>query len=48
MRRGSSSPPGQIQDGRWNVVSDYVGFSGLKSVQKDGKLVVESEFFKDR
>ncbi|NRF71341.1 ABC transporter substrate-binding protein [Aquincola sp. S2] len=39
----------QIQDGRWKVVSDYVAFSGLKSVKdKDGKLVVQSEFFKDR
>jgi len=39
----------QIQDGRWKVVSDYVAFSGLKPVQKkDGKWVVESEFFKDQ
>ncbi len=38
----------QIQDGRWKVVSDYVAFSGLKSVQqKDGKFVMESEFFQD-
>ena len=38
----------QIQDGRWQVVSDYVAFSGLKPVQqKNGKWVVESEFFKD-
>ena len=38
----------QVQDGRWKVVSDYVAFSGLKPVQrKDGKWVVESEFFKD-
>ena len=39
----------QIQDGRWKVVSDYVAFSGLKPVmKKDGKWVVESEFFKDQ
>lgn len=39
----------QIQDGRWKVTSDYVAFSGLKPVQKkDGKWVVESEFFKDQ
>ena len=39
----------QIQDGRWKVVSDYVAFSGLKStLQKDGKFVIESEFFKDQ
>lgn len=39
----------QIQDGRWKVVSDYVAFSGLKPVQKkDGKWVVQSEFFKDQ
>jgi branched-chain amino acid transport system substrate-binding protein len=39
----------QIQDGRWKVISDYVAFSGLKPVQKkDGKWVVESEFFKDQ
>ncbi len=38
----------QIQDGRWKVVSDYVAFSGLKStLKKDGKFVIESEFFKD-
>nr|WP_297383381.1 ABC transporter substrate-binding protein [uncultured Roseateles sp.] len=38
----------QIQDGRWTVVSDYVAFGGLKSVtQKNGTVVVESEFFKD-
>ncbi|MBC5768487.1 ABC transporter substrate-binding protein [Ramlibacter albus] len=38
----------QVQDGRWKVVSDYVAFSGLKPVQKkDGKWVVESEFFRD-
>ncbi len=38
----------QLQNGRWTVVSDYVGFSGLKSVQqKNGKWAVESEFFKD-
>ncbi|HSH92027.1 MAG TPA: ABC transporter substrate-binding protein, partial [Ramlibacter sp.] len=39
----------QIQDGRWKVTSDYVAFSGLKPVQKkDGKWVIESEFFKDQ
>ena len=39
----------QITDGRWKVVSDYVAFSGLKPVlKKDGKWVVESEFFKDQ
>jgi branched-chain amino acid transport system substrate-binding protein len=37
----------QVQDGRWKLVSDYVAFSGLKPVQKGGKWVVESEFFKD-
>lgn len=38
----------QIQDGRWKVVSDYVAFSGLKAVmKKDGKFVIESEFFQD-
>lgn len=38
----------QLQNGRWTIVSDYVGFSGLKSVQqKNGKWAVESEFFKD-
>lgn len=37
----------QLQNGRWVVVSDYVAFAGLKTVQKDGKSVVESEFFKD-
>jgi len=36
------------QDGRWKVVSDYVAFAGLKPVlKKDGKWVVESEFFQD-
>ena len=39
----------QIQDGRWKVISDYVVFSGLRPVQsKDGKWIVESEFFKDQ
>ncbi|MBC7604343.1 MAG: ABC transporter substrate-binding protein [Ramlibacter sp.] len=39
----------QIQDGRWKVTSDYVAFSGLRPVQKkDGKWVVESEFFRDQ
>jgi branched-chain amino acid transport system substrate-binding protein len=39
----------QIKNGRWTVVSDYVAFSGLRPVlQKDGKWVVESEFFKDQ
>jgi branched-chain amino acid transport system substrate-binding protein len=38
----------QLQDGRWKVVSDYVAFAGLKPTQKkDGKWVVESEFFQD-
>ncbi|RQO61251.1 ABC transporter substrate-binding protein [Variovorax sp. KBW07] len=36
----------QIQDGKWKVVSDYVGFNGLKGVtQKDGSVKVVSEFF---
>ncbi|MGE3347410.1 MAG: ABC transporter substrate-binding protein [Ramlibacter sp.] len=39
----------QIQDGRWKVVSDYVAFSGLKPVlKKNGKWLIESEFFKDQ
>jgi len=39
----------QIQNGRWSVVSDYVAFSGLKPVQqKNGKWVIQSEFFKDQ
>jgi branched-chain amino acid transport system substrate-binding protein len=38
----------QLQDGRWRVVSDYVAFSGLKTVMtKEGRFTVESEFFKD-
>lgn len=38
----------QLQDGRWKVVSDYVGFNGLKTVTgKDGRLKVVSEFFND-
>lgn len=38
----------QIQNGRWTVVSDYVAFSGLRpALQKDGRWVIESEFFKD-
>ncbi|MEP6792326.1 MAG: ABC transporter substrate-binding protein, partial [Ramlibacter sp.] len=39
----------QIQDGRWKVVSDYVAFSGLKpTLQKNGKWLVQSEFFHDQ
>ncbi len=49
-RLGSPYPRlSQIQEGRWKVTSDYVGFAGLRPVvQKDGKFKIESEFFKDQ